>query len=349
MVPPQPPRQPLAINTLPKGEASRELAAQVQTILDEGAKPQECAERIVALCDRAVAARHVDTLPKEAYHIIERLRRLNRGLISSDKVRVDAARQDEQIVPYIGATLKAALLGEPPPTEGAPPRETTVLNAALHERIERTHEWVNRTDPEVIALRAHVHSLKKLTPALAQKVLRPVQKRMQAEAYRFILETVQTDKNKFYSTAKGKDGFVDSVCTAIASKMVAEGGVGAADLAHALTSAASLSATAGGRTLAVAPIGAGVVDPNERNRTTNPSDPRLDVLKEQKAKLQAAHDNLVECPQKASLAVLLQRIDAQIELGTAARPDPATLREDADERESCSQRHSSTRTGAFRP
>lgn len=343
MVPPPPPRQPLAVNTLPKGvcEASRELAGQVQTILDAGAEPRESAERMVAVCDRAVAARHVDALPREAYHVLERLRRLNRGLISSDEVRLDAARQDEQIVPYIGATLKAALLGEPPPTEGAPPREATVLNAALHDRIERTHDVLNRTDAEVIALRAHLHTLKKLTPAVAQKVLKPMQKRMQAEAHRFILETVQTDKNKFYSTPKGKDGFVDSVCTAIASKMVADGGVGLSELASALTGAAPPSAMEGRRTPAAAPIGAGVVGPNERASMPRPGDPKLAVLKEQKATLQAAHDNLVDCPQKESLAVLLQRIDAQIERGAAARHDSRV--ESQEERALCGHQQDASR------
>ena len=164
-----------------------------------------------------------------------------------------------------------------------------------------------------------------------------MQKRMQAEAYRFLLETVQTDKNKFYSTPKGKDSFADSVCTAIASKVVAGEGVRPSELAKALTGAAPPSAMVGRRTPAAAPIGTGVVDPNERRSMLHPGDPKLAVLKEQKATLQAAHDSLVDCPQKESLAVLLQRIDAQIERGAAARHDSRV--ESQEERELCGQLH----------
>ena len=309
-----PPRQPLAEPPLPRGvnAASRELATQVQNLLDADAEPrEECAERIVALCDRAQRSKHLDALPREAWHALERLRRLNRGLISSDKVRLEAAQQDRELVPWIAASLKAALLGEKPPAEIRPAREAPAINSTLADVIQAAHDALIRDDAEVLAMRAHVKGLKKVTPSVAQKLLRSVQRRMQAEAYRFILENVQLDKR--YSTPEGKDAFMHSVCMGIASKQVYDG-----EFPPRGPAAAPPPAKAGR-----APVGAGVVDPSERN-TAKPKNYRVAILIEHKGKILAAIDSVDDDSKKANLAALAQRIDAQIAVELAGGSTPRT-------------------------
>jgi hypothetical protein len=76
----------------------------------------------------------------------------------------------------------------------------------------------------VAALRERIFATKKLTASTVHKVLKPVQRRCDAELYAKLLEAVTIQPARL-KTDKGKTDFFEATTSAIASRWLLEQGV----------------------------------------------------------------------------------------------------------------------------
>ena len=79
---------------------------------------------------------------------------------------------------------------------------------------------LKQTDEALQALRQRIFAEKKLTPATAQKLLKPLRSRLENVVYQNLLGEIQS-RPSAYKSDTGKEGFYDGVVLGIAQHSIA--------------------------------------------------------------------------------------------------------------------------------
>lgn len=222
-------RQPIGREEdTPAAEEHKALARKAQAVLETFEEPDEQADRIVTIADRLVKSQHVTLNPRMADRL-ERLRRSTKPAISRDAFhkalnKYDGGRENQE---HCIREFISALLGETDDERFEQCPQLSLRDADEKDYakgIKHAVEYLKKTDPDVAALRERIFATKKLTASTVHKVLKPVQRRCDAELYAKLLEAVTIQPARL-KTDKGKTDFFEATTSAIASRWLLEQGV----------------------------------------------------------------------------------------------------------------------------
>ena len=191
------------------------LAAELQELMDLSSDPMEQAESVVRRSRRALTTRHVSFNARQQ-GCLERLEASTRPSCTfSDR---------EFVIQHSLKGLKAALLDVDHPDrvaageEGA--RQRQADNEAHATAVKLLCVELKQGDEVLQTLRQRIFAEKKLTPATAQKLLKPLRSRLENVVYQNLLGEIQS-RPSAYKSDKGKEGFYDGVVLGIAQHSIA--------------------------------------------------------------------------------------------------------------------------------
>eukprot|EP00320_Phaeocystis_rex_P003709 CAMPEP_0119073324 /NCGR_PEP_ID=MMETSP1178-20130426/64179_1 /TAXON_ID=33656 /ORGANISM="unid sp, Strain CCMP2000" /LENGTH=259 /DNA_ID=CAMNT_0007055391 /DNA_START=11 /DNA_END=790 /DNA_ORIENTATION=+ len=191
------------------------LAAELQALMDQSTDPMEQAESVVRKARRALASRHV-TFNARQQGCLERLEAATRPSCTfSDR---------EFVIQHSLKGLKAALLDEDHPDrvaageEGA--RQRQADNEAHATAVRLLCLELKQTDEVLKALGQKIFAERKLTPATAQKLLKPLRSRLENVVYQNLLGEIQS-RPSAYKSERGKESFYDGVVLGVAQHSIA--------------------------------------------------------------------------------------------------------------------------------